>query len=320
MHRHTGLALITALFALLLSAATPHARAQAQPEGHALPFADFPLTLTLADSSEVQRLNRQLAQLAPQRPGQIDLYVLGVAGDASERVFAQEVEYLQMLMDTRFATAGRSIGLYNAISTIGQRRPQASLTNLRHALQAIATRMDVEEDVLLLYLTMHGTEEHELALLQADGTHSVITPTQLREALDTAGIVNRVVVISACFSGGFADALDTPNTLFIAAARHDRTSFGCGTASNVTWFGQAWMVEGLNQANSFGLAFQHAQTAVRERERRHGYRPSHPQLHLGGKAIKQRLNAWQATVPPNAQVLPYPWQTEQAMPPMPAER
>ena len=43
-----------------------------------------------------------IAALAPQRPGQVDLYVVGFAGDSTENVFRNEVAYLDTLMSRRF--------------------------------------------------------------------------------------------------------------------------------------------------------------------------------------------------------------------------
>src|SRR5690606_12737799 len=52
-----------------------------------------------------------LEAMPAQRPGQPDLYVVGFAGDGNEDVFRNEVLYLEQLMDTRFQTQGRVIGL-----------------------------------------------------------------------------------------------------------------------------------------------------------------------------------------------------------------
>src|SRR3546814_18130384 len=105
--------------------------------------------------------------------------------------------------------------------------------------------MDRDEDLLRLYLTMHGTEDHELAVTFPPLLEEWITPPQLRAALDDAGISNRVVVISACFSGGFIPDLRAASTLVPTAPRTDRASFGCARASGATWFGRAGLGGGL---------------------------------------------------------------------------
>jgi hypothetical protein len=123
----------------------------------------------------------------------------------------------------------------------------------------------------------------------------VLTPEQLRDALDDAGIRNRVLVVSACYSGGFLPALRDPDALVITAARHDRASFGCGSESVATYFGRAWMIEGLNRGISFIAAYDHATRRIAQRERIEDYESSLPQIAVGAN-IGKRLRAWQATL------------------------
>ena len=73
-------------------------------------------------------------------------------------------------------------------------------------------------------------------------------PDDLADALKTnPGIRWKVVVVNACYSGGFVDALRDDSTLVITSARADRTSFGCGADSDITYFGKAFLAEALNQ-------------------------------------------------------------------------
>src|SRR5690606_18665546 len=62
------------------------------------------------DESITQRDRRLLAAdvaaLAPQRPGSVDLYVVGFAGDSTEDVFRNEVAYLDTLASNRFDARG----------------------------------------------------------------------------------------------------------------------------------------------------------------------------------------------------------------------
>ncbi len=241
------------------------------------------------------RIEEALSQLAPQRPGVIDLYVLALAGDGSEQVFRNEVGFVRELAETRFGAAGRVLPLVNSADTLDQ-APIASVGNLRAALHGMATLMDPEEDLLWLFLTSHGSEEHELFLGLDPLPLDWLDPTTLRQMLDEAGIGWRVIVVSACYSGGFVEALRDPRSLVITAARADRTSFGCGVQSEITWFGEAFLAEGLNQTFDFGEAFRMARSKVRERESEEGERPSYPQIALG-QAIAPRLETWRATLP-----------------------
>lgn len=236
------------------------------------------------------------------------LYVVGVAGDASEDVFRNEARFLVDAAAPRLGAASRALALVNhADSLEGDGTPLATSDNLRHTLAEVGAHMDRERDLLLLYLTMHGAEDHQLGLVLPDGREAALTPTDLREALDAAGIVHRVVVISACFSGGFIPALETPDTLVLTAARADRPSFGCGTESTITFFGHAWLLDGLNANRNFAGAFRLATRAIKQRERMLGYERSGPRIAEGAR-IGDTLARWQATLPadPPPAVYPYP--------------
>lgn len=253
-----------------------------------------------------------LEAMPAQRPGQPDLYVVGFAGDGNEDVFRNEVLYLEQLMDTRFQAQGRVIGLVNHPDSLDEDapRPLATLDNLDQALAGIGQAMDPEEDLLLLFITTHGSEDHELFTELPPFLDETIVPEDLAGAIEASGIRNRVVVVSACYSGGFLPALRSPDSLVITAARKDRTSFGCGAASHVTWFGQAWLVEGLNRHDDFIQAFGDAKREVARREQEDGYTASHPQMHVGER-IGPVLDAWRASIETGPAVA-YPYEAPPA--------
>lgn len=262
-------------------------------------------TETLADR-DARLLDATFATMPAQRPGQSDLYVLGFAGDGHEDVFRNEIAYLETLASERLGARGRVVTLVNhADSLDATPRPLATLDNLRNALKRIGAAMDPAEDFLLLFLTTHGTEEHELVLQLFPVVDSVMHPEDLRAALDDSGIRLRVVVVSACYSGGFLPTLRGRDTLAISAASADRTSFGCGGESMVTDFGRAFLVEGLNRSSDFVAAFEHAASRIDQWEREDGLEPSLPQIQPGA-GIVQILPSWQATLPQTAAV-PYPY-------------
>jgi len=252
--------------------------------------------------AQPERLARAVARLTPQQPNRVDLYTIGVAGDADENVFRNEVRYLEALTRQRLAEPGRMLSLVNHPETRDE-LPLATFSNLRAALKAVGERMDREQDILLLFLTSHGSPNHEFYLGFDPLPLDPIRPEALRAALDEAGIRWRVLVISACYSGGFIDALASPETLVLTAARRDRPSFGCGSASDITWFGQALLVEGLNHSTDFFEAFRQARASIRQREREAGERPSYPQISRGS-AIGAQLERWRKAIAPGP-VVPF---------------
>jgi hypothetical protein len=212
-------------------------------------------------------LDKALAALQPRAPGRINLYLLAVAGDGSQEVFRREVDFVQAEFARRFGTAGRSVALINSRNTVAQ-APMATVTSIRRALNAIAARMDPAEDILFLFLTSHGSAEHELSLNQNGIDLQDLRATDLGAALKESGIRWKVVVVSACYSGGFIDPLQDERTLVMTAARRDRRSFGCADENDFTYFGRAFFKESLPKSRSFAEAFRRAEALVRDWERR----------------------------------------------------
>jgi len=251
---------------------------------------------------ERARVDAAITALLPQRPGRPDLYVVSFGGDSSEDVFRNEAEYTQTLMSRRFGADGRTVALINHTDSLERTpRPLATLENLRRTLAGIGRAMDPEQDVLLLFLTMHGTPEHQLFVRMQPAYLDLIDPKELRAALDDAGIRNRVLVVSACYSGGFVPALKGDHTLILTASHRNRPSFGCGADSDATYFGRAWLIEGLNETTDFVAAFESAKVRIEQRERDEGFRPSRPQIEIGA-AILPLLAQWRAQLAPGPPV------------------
>lgn len=238
-------------------------------------------------------VGRATRALAEQRPGVPDLYFIGFAGDASQDVFLREMRSVHALFDDRFDTRDRSITLINNAATV-ETVPLANSHNLLAALDRVATRMDRAEDVLFLFLTTHGTPgvlSVNFEPLQLND----LTAASLRSLLDRSRITWRVIVVSACYSGSFIDALKTETTLIVTAARKDRVSFGCSHENDFTYFGRAYFDQALRGTYSFVDAFDTARKTVGKWESDEDLKPSLPQIHVGSEIrpklaeIEQRL-------------------------------
>jgi len=226
-------------------------------------------------------LDELLGKLEDERPGVTDLYFVGFAPYGAQDVFRKDVEAAQHVMDERWDTRGRSIVLVNNPQTL-LTSPFATITNLRETLNEIGGAIDADNDVVMVYLASHGSRDFHLAASQPPLTLVELTPGGLKQMLDDAGIAWRIVVVSACFSGGYIEPLMDDKTIVITAARSDRISFGCGNRSEATFFGEAFFQKGLATADSFESAFAIARDRVGERERAQGYTPpSEPQVWIG---------------------------------------
>jgi hypothetical protein len=233
-------------------------------------------------------LDQLLGKLEDERPGVTDLYFVGFAPYSAQDVFRKDIEAAQHVMDERWGTAGRSIVLVNNPKTLLS-APFATVTNLRETLNEIGGAIDVDNDVVMLYLASHGSPDHRLAATQPPLSLVELTPAGLRQMLDDAGIGWRIVVVSSCFSGGYIEPLKDERTLVITASQSDRISFGCGDRSDATFFGEAFFQHGLATADSFEAAFDMARKRVDEREKAAGYTPaSNPQIWVGN-AMTEKL-------------------------------
>jgi hypothetical protein len=231
-------------------------------------------------------LERELSSVQPERPGVADLYFIGAGLYAGEDVFMKEVRMIAALMRERFDSEGRTVVLVNNPKTLHE-SPVASLTSIREALAHVGSTMNAEEDVLVLYVSSHGSESHELSVDFRPLRFSPITPEALKSALDASGIRWKVIIISACYSGGFIDALRDDRSMIITAASADRQSFGCGALSDATYLAQALFGEALRKTYSFETGFEQARALIEQWEREKNQKPSQPQIHIGTQIRKK---------------------------------
>jgi len=233
-----------------------------------------------------------VAAMQAQRPGVADVFFVGFAGYGGQRVFHREATFARDVFAQRYGAQRRSLLLVNDESD-RDTLPLASRTNLRHALRLIGARMDPEEDVLVLLLTSHGTED-ELEVRNGDLPLAMLQPGDVRAALDAAGIRWRVVIASACFAGIFIRPLRDASTLVVAAADARHSSFGCDDERELTWFGEAFLRDALPRAGSLEEAFAMARGIIMKRERVERFVHSRPQIHVGS-AIRAKLAQLEAS-------------------------
>ena len=212
-------------------------------------------------------LQQQFSALQPSRGGPPQMYALFVAGDGSQEVFRREVAYVDALIARRFGTRDRTVRLVNSRSS-AQRLQLATAHSIGLALQALAQKMDRERDLLFVFLTSHGSRTHELALGMTEMSLPDLPAARLGELLKASGIRRQVVVVSACYSGGFVPPLQGENTWVITAARADRSSFGCADENDFTYFGRALFKESLPTAPTLSAAVTQAIARVQEWEAR----------------------------------------------------
>jgi Peptidase C13 family len=165
-------------------------------------------------------------------------------------------------------------------------RKDVTIASIQDDLQGAGQRMDRNSDLLFLILTSHGSQDG--VAVQAGRRMETLSPSQLANMLDRAGVQHRVVVISACYSGVFVRPLATENTLVITAADAEHSSFGCQDKVKWTYFGDAFFNTALRYTADLRNAFATARTLISRREMRYGLVPSNPQI-AGGENIDNLL-------------------------------
>jgi hypothetical protein len=161
-------------------------------------------------------------------------------------------------------------------------RGDVTIASIANILQSTAERMDHENDILFLILTSHGSQDG--VAVEAGRYSEILSPVDLADMLNRAGVRHRIVVISACYSGVFVRPLANDDTLVITAADSNHSSFGCQDKVKWTYFGDALFNTALRHTADLRQAFDEARAIVRQRERRYHLVHSNPQI-AGGKNI-----------------------------------
>jgi hypothetical protein len=144
--------------------------------------------------------------------------------------------------------------------------------------------MHLDRDVLFLSISSHGSDDPAIAISNSQlPLEDSLTVEDLVTALSESGIKWRVIIISACYAGGFIEPLSDSRTIVITAAAADRTSFGCSNDRDLTYFGEAFYRDALPAAGSLRDAFEKAKAAIAARERREHDTPSRPQAYFGAE-------------------------------------
>lgn len=233
-------------------------------------------------------LNTALDPIKPGIEGITDLFFVGFGSDAIQDVFMKEINHVQHVMDERFGTSGRSVALINNLKTINT-TPLASSKNLKISLDHLGSKMNRDEDVVFLYLTSHGSMDHDLSVRMWSLDLNSIRPEDIKTYLDDAGIRWRIILVSACYSGGFVEPLQNEYSLIFTAAAADKTSFGCANENEYTYFGES-IFKNIDATGPYQFveSFNRAISKIKQRELNENLTHSEPQLFVGS-LMKEKL-------------------------------
>jgi hypothetical protein len=233
------------------------------------------------------RIDELLAAVERSKSPQSQAFFLGFAGVGDEKVFAQEIGLASRVLGERYGIGDRHVSLINDERDL-ERAPLATVSGLKYALRGLASRMNIDQDVLFLSISSHGTQDPAIVVSNSQLPLNDLTDEDLADTLRESGIKWRVIIISACYAGGFIERLRDPQTILITAAAADRTSFGCSNDRDLTYFGEAFYRDALPGARFLHDAFDSAKAAIAVRERGEHVDASNPQAFFG-KDIEEKL-------------------------------
>jgi hypothetical protein len=202
--------------------------------------------------------------------------VVLAAGDDAEPVFDNAARALGQ----RLAAAGVPAANIHRLSASGAEVGAAVEPALANVLlQRIGTLPARPGDRCLIFLTSHGERGAGLWLARSN---TAVSPDQLAQALSRGcAAVPTVVVVSACYSGGFATGkMAKPNRIVLTAARNDRPSFGCQVHRVYNFFDEC-LLGALPKSATWRAVADGSRECVHRIERALGERPSEPQAYFG---------------------------------------
>jgi peptidase C13-like protein len=232
------------------------------------------------------RIAAAVARVKPAQAGKPGVFFVGFAGDGGQEVFRREALFASEVFGARYGSLDRSVLLINDDDD-RESYPLASMAGLAQTLKVLASRMNTQADVLVLFLTSHGSQDG-LDVQNGSLPLNTLTAADLREALDTSGIRWRMIVVSACYAGVFMDELKSETTAIVTAADAAHSSFGCEDERELTWFGEAFLKDALPTSASLEEAFRKAAGLIARREDSEHQIHSNPQLYVG-PLMQQKL-------------------------------
>ncbi|RJG51172.1 C13 family peptidase [Motilimonas pumila] len=260
-------------------------------DGDIMAGFDIAQAAELSLYQQASLLKAQTAQIKASDADATNVYFLGIAGDGSQAVFRREVQYVSQLMADKFPHLKANLTLMNSRDTYDS-VPLATHTSVKLALEAIAEKMDKDKDVLFLFATSHGSQDHVFYINQPGFNLPGVSAEQLANTLNELELKKKILVVSACYSGGFIPALDDGNSVIITAASADNTSFGCADENDFTYFGRAFFEQSYSQGLDLQSAFEQATQLVSEWEQAEDFTPSNPQMHMPVTSLTW-LKEWQ---------------------------
>jgi hypothetical protein len=169
----------------------------------------------------------------------------------------------------------------------------SSTANLQSSLLSLSVG---NTDGCLLHMTSHGVRQGFVMKNQP-----ILTPARLNSILDlSCGDRPTVVLVSACYSGTFAAAaMQKPNRVILTAAREDRTSFGCSSENEFTYW-DGCLIDNLTKSDTWLSLHRRVEQCIQSKESKGRFTPSVPQAFLADAVLDLKIPGFSTPAPATA--------------------
>lgn len=245
------------------------------------------LDATNPASEPVLALQRELQEealggLDDHTDGESDLYFVAFAPDGNP-VWRSKVARAKRTMDEHWGTQRRSLAYLNDASTLTE-LPIATISHLREALDEIGSAIDADDDIVMVYVAGRSNADGSLRASLPPLSLVPLSGPGLSHLLTQAGIRWRIIIVAACITQPFVDALADDQTVVVAAPPQPSD---CRDSSGLTGFSDTLFAETLMTSTPLATTFE----AVKRKLDANG---AGPVVHVGS-AIAEQLARLRST-------------------------
>jgi len=242
--------------------------------------------------AQLQEVHAQLS-----RPGTAPYkhIFLGSAQHSQSLVFQRDIVSMAERLKTIHADTA-TILLSNQLETQKLSFPFATRPNLDRVFANLSAWSQSHPLSLTILISTHGAPD-VLSVNIGNQYFPALRSTQLKAWLNQLHSRTKItLLLSACYSGSFMDALRAENRVILTAAAADRNSFGCHYHDKNTWFIGQLLGPHFSPESSWDQVFTATRAGIESQEKIHRVSPaSNPQMGGSEQIRKMTLKQWFAS-------------------------
>lgn len=245
-------------------------------------------------SDDLLQIQLQEVKAQLSRPGTTPYkhIFLGSAQHSQSLVFQRDiVSMAERLKSIHPDTA--TILLSNQLETQKLSFPFATRPNLDRVFANLSAWSQSHPLSLTVLISTHGAPD-VLSVNIGNQYFPALRSTQLKAWLDQLHNRTKItLLLSACYSGSFMEALRAENRMILTAAAADRNSFGCHYHDKNTWFIGQLLGPHFSPESSWDEVFTATRAGIENQEKLHRVSPaSNPQMSGSEQNRKMTLKQW----------------------------